>query len=179
MSIEKSILDKIHVKKGDITLEHTDAIVNAANPSLLGGGGVDGAIHRAAGPGLIKECRTLDGCAHGEARITGSYNLKSKYVIHTPGPIYKNGKNQEPKILRNCYLNSLDLAMHNSCKSISFPAISTGVYGYPKEEACIIALNAAIDFLKTANYSLEIYFVLYDNENYSLYIESLKELSQL
>lgn len=178
MAVNKSIINKIHIIKGDITRENTDAIVNAANPSLLGGGGVDGAIHRAAGPGLLEECQKLGGCKHGEARITGAYNLKSKYVIHTPGPIYKSGKNQEAGILKNCYINSLELAKHSGCSSISFPAISTGVYGYPREEACTIALTVIIDFLGAADNSMEVHFVLFDNENYSLYNETLKNLSQ-
>ena len=114
----------LHVKQGDITRENTDAIVNAANPSLLGGGGVDGAIHRAAGPGLLEECRKLGGCRHGEARITGGHNLKARFVIHTPGPVYKNGKNGEKEILANSYLNCMKLALENRLDSIAFPAIS-------------------------------------------------------
>ncbi len=178
MAIEKSIIKKIHIKKGDITQENTDVIVNAANPSLLGGGGVDGAIHRAAGPGLLEECKKLGGCNHGEARITGAYKLKSKYVIHTPGPIYRNGHNNESQILRNCYINSLELAIKNGCKSISFPAISTGVYGYPKDEACTVALTSAIDFLMTADYKPEIYFVVYDKDNYTLYNDALQKFAE-
>ncbi len=173
----QEILKYIHVKQGDITRESTDAIVNAANPSLLGGGGVDGAIHRAAGPGLLQECRKLGGCSHGEARITGGHNLKAKHVIHTPGPIYKNGTSGEPEILKNSYMNSLLLAREHSLKSISFPAISTGVYGYPKEAACKIAVDTSIDFMKKYDYLIEIYFVLFDKENtalYSAYIDSLK-----
>ena len=125
----KDALNKISVKKGDITKEIADAIVNAANPTLLGGGGVDGAIHRAAGPGLIEECRKLGGCRHGEARITKGYNLPAQFVIHTPGPIYSDGKHGEAETLRDSYLNSMKLAKENNLKSIVFPAISTGVYG--------------------------------------------------
>jgi O-acetyl-ADP-ribose deacetylase len=168
-----SILDHIHVKQGDITKETTDAIVNAANPSLLGGGGVDGAIHRAAGPGLLDECRKLGGCKHGEARITGGHNLKARYIIHTPGPIYRNGKQDEAEILKNSYMNSLKLARDNNIKSISFPAISTGVYSYPREEACTIAIDSAIEFMSNNDYLIEIYFVLYDKVNFDVYIDYL------
>ena len=141
------VFDHIHVKLGDITKDATDAIVNAANPSLLGGGGVDGAIHREAGPGLLNECRKLGGCKHGEARITGGHNLKARYVIHTPGPIYKNGRSGEAELLKNSYLNSLLLAKQNGLASISFPAISTGIYGYPRQEACKIAVDTSIEFM--------------------------------
>ncbi len=174
MSEHKEILNHIHIKKGDITEEKSDAIVNAANPSLLGGGGVDGAIHRAAGPGLLKECRALGGCNHGEAKITSGYNLPAKYVIHTPGPIYRNGQKGEPEILRNSYYNSLKLAKGNNLKSITFPAISTGVYGYPAEEACEIALTASSNFMKDENYILDVTFILFDEKNYNLY-KSTKE----
>jgi O-acetyl-ADP-ribose deacetylase len=177
MSHMQEIIKHIHVKQGDITRESTDAIVNAANPSLLGGGGVDGAIHRAAGPGLLQECRKLGGCSHGEARITGGHNLNAKHVIHTPGPIYKNGKSGEADILKNSYMNSLLLAREHHLKSISFPAISTGVYGYPKEAACKIAVDTSIEFMKKYDYMIEIYFVLFDKDNstlYSEYIDSLK-----
>jgi O-acetyl-ADP-ribose deacetylase len=176
MALNTSLLDYIHVKQGDITKEMTDAIVNAANPSLLGGGGVDGAIHRAAGPGLLNECKSLGGCRHGEARITGGYNLNAKFVIHTPGPIYKDGKHGEAEILWNSYLNSLLLAKEKNLKSISFPAISTGVYGYPREEACKIAIETALDFMKKNNYLINIYFVLFDTENFNLYKKFLKNL---
>lgn len=163
------VINYLHVKQGDITREDSDAIVNAANTTLLGGGGVDGAIHRAAGPGLLNECRGLGGCKPGEARITGGYNLKARHVIHTPGPVYRGGKNGEAVILANSYRNSLSLAKQNCLKSISFPAISTGVYGYPLEEACMIAVDTVMEFMCTEDYILDVNFVLYDSHNYSIY----------
>ena len=170
----KEIISRIHVKQGDIVLEESDAIVNAANPSLLGGGGVDGAIHRAAGPKLLEECRALGGCLPGEARITGGYNLRARHVIHTPGPVYRGGEHGEETILRNSYVNSLRLAMEHGLTSISFPAISAGVYGYPKTEACRIAVSSIIGFMKETGRLLDVTFVLFDGENCLLYKEFLK-----
>ncbi|MFC1671484.1 macro domain-containing protein [Spirochaetota bacterium] len=164
----------MHVKQGDITLESTDAIVNAANPSLLGGGGVDGAIHSAAGHELLKECKTLGGCEHGEARITRGYNLKARYVIHTPGPIYRDGTSGEKEILINSYKNSLLIARDNKIKSISFPAISAGVYGYPKEEACEIAIKTVLEFIDEHNYPINVTFVLFDKINFKIYNDHLE-----
>ncbi len=132
---------KITAIQGDITKLEVDAIVNAANCTLLGGGGVDGAIHRAAGPELAKACRVFGGCKTGEARITPGFKLSAKFVIHTPGPVWHGGKHGEPELLRACYVNSLTLATENGCKSIAFPAISTEVYGYPKQEAAEIAID--------------------------------------
>ena len=172
----KDALNKISVKKGDITKEIADAIVNAANPTLLGGGGVDGAIHRAAGPGLIEECRRLGGCRHGEARITKGYNLKAQYVIHTPGPIYSDGKQGEAETLRDSYLNSMKLAKGNNLKSIVFPAISTGVYGFPKKEGAEIAIKTVVDFMVNENYLIEVTFIQFDNENYEIYNKLLEGL---
>ena len=131
---------------GDITKAETTAIVNAANTSLLGGGGVDGAIHRAAGPELLKECRKLNGCPTGEAKITKGYRLKAKYVIHTPGPRYLDGKHQEVKLLEECYRNCLNLAIQNGIHDISFPSISTGIYRYPLNEAAEIAVRTIHDY---------------------------------
>ena len=173
---KKDLLDNIHVKKGDITQEDVDAIVNAANPTLLGGGGVDGAIHRAAGPGLLEECRKLGGCSHGEARITAGYNLKARHVIHTPGPIYRDGKSGERKILSDSYHNSMKLAEENGLYSISFPAISTGVYGYPKKEAASVAVDVVLKFMSDEKYPMQVNFVLFDEENFNLYNEYIKGL---
>ncbi|HNR88270.1 MAG TPA: O-acetyl-ADP-ribose deacetylase [Spirochaetota bacterium] len=169
MNDRSKYISRLHVKKGDITKESVDAIVNAANPSLLGGGGVDGAIHRAAGPELLEACRTLGGCRHGEARITKGYNLKAPFVIHTPGPIYHGGSSGEAQVLRNSYENSMRLAHEHALSSIAFPAISTGVYGYPREEACRIAVDAVLDFMATHDYHIDVYFIQYDNENYTIY----------
>lgn len=172
------IIKHINIKKGDITREMSDAIVNAANTSLLGGGGVDGAIHKAAGPGLLEECRKFGGCRTGEARITSGYNLHAKFVIHTPGPVYKDGKHKESEELRNSYRNSMLLVKENNLKSVSFPAISTGVYRYPKNEAAEIAVSTVINFMRLEKYIVDVSFVLFDNDNYEIYKTTLEGLKK-
>lgn len=156
--------------KQDITILEVDAIVNAANYTLLGGGGVDGAIHRAAGEGLRQECRTLGGCMEGEAKITKGYNLPAKFVIHTVGPVYGEGQDKEADILRSCYVMSLALAVKNGVKTIAFPNISTGVYRYPIEEAATIAINSVNEFLQKEDHEIEkIYFVSFTNKDNAVY----------
>ena len=163
----------IYIEKGDITTYSVDAIVNAANTSLLGGGGVDGAIHRAAGPELVEACRMFYGCNPGEARITKGFKLKAQFVIHTPGPIYRGGNTNEAAILEKSYENSLLLAQQNSCHSIAFPAISTGVYNYPRVEAAQIAITTVYNFIKKTKYILDVYFVLFDSESFEIYVKEL------
>ena len=159
---------------GDITKLAVDAIVNAANSSLLGGGGVDGCIHRAAGPELLAECRTLNGCRTGEAKITAGYKLPAKHVIHTVGPIY-SGRASDAQDLRNCYWNSLELAKANDLHSIAFPAISTGVYGYPKADAAMIAVKAVVNWLdEHKDYGMQVNMVCYSNADYKVYEQVVK-----
>jgi O-acetyl-ADP-ribose deacetylase (regulator of RNase III) len=166
---------RIEVTRKDITQLKVDAIVNAANSRLLGGGGVDGAIHRAAGPELLEECKTLNGCHTSEAKITNGYKLPARYVIHTVGPVWRGGKFNEAELLRNCYKNSLQLAQLNDCKSIAFPNISTGIYGYPKHEAAEIAIKTVQDFLKDNEIPSTVYFVCFEEPNYNIYTELLSK----
>jgi O-acetyl-ADP-ribose deacetylase (regulator of RNase III) len=168
--MKKEIRDRIDIMQGDITRLGVDAIVNAANTSLLGGGGVDGAIHRAAGPQLLAECRTIGGCPTGEARITRGYKLPAKYVIHTVGPVYK-GRPEDERLLTSCYVNSMKLAVENGVGSVAFPAISCGVYGYPINEACRIAVDTVGGFL-AENASVEkVIFTLFSSYDYDVYME--------
>lgn len=171
--MDKKILKSIEIRQIDITKLEVDAIVNAANRSLLGGGGVDGAIHRAAGPELLTECRSIGGCPTGEARITRGYNLPAGYVIHTVGPVF-SGKQQNGRLLTQCYLNSLKLASDYKLTSIAFPAISCGVYGYPINEACKIAIDTTCNFLKTDSSLKKVLFILFSDDNYNTYMDYLK-----
>lgn len=164
---------RIEIIKGDLTTLKIDAIVNAANRSLQGGGGVDGAIHKAAGRMLLEECNRLNGCETGEAKITLAYNLPASYVIHTVGPIWYGGKKNEIKALANCYRNSLKISVENGLKSIAFPNISTGVYQFPKEIAAETAINEVITFLENNDLPEKVYFVCYDDENYLIYKQKL------
>jgi O-acetyl-ADP-ribose deacetylase (regulator of RNase III) len=163
---------RIAVVRGDITGINADAIVNAANNALLGGGGVDGAIHRAAGPGLLAECKGIGGCPTGEARITGGYNLPARHVIHTVGPVYRN-RPEDPKLLAACYRNSLTLAVENGLRTIAFPAISCGVYGYPLTDACSIAIATTQSFLDAHPTIDNVTFVLFSEADAHVYRQAL------
>ncbi len=160
---------RIVILLGDITKQSTDAIVNAANTSLLGGGGVDGAIHRAAGPRLIEECRTLNGCKTGQAKITRGYRLPASWIIHTPGPIWRGGFDQERELLASCYLECLKLAASHHCRTIAFPSISTGVYRFPVDQAAEIAVNAIADFLDKHSLPEEVRLVCFDKATKAAY----------
>jgi O-acetyl-ADP-ribose deacetylase (regulator of RNase III) len=164
--------ERIEIMKGDITRLQVDAIVNAANSSLLGGGGVDGAIHRAAGPQLYEECRQLGGCATGAAKITGGYNLPARFVIHTVGPVWHGGHQNEPELLASCYRNCFALAVKNGVKTIAFPAISCGVYGYPIAEAVDIALGETLAFLSRHDEIERVAFVCFDEDVYQAYFDA-------
>lgn len=164
---------KINIVRGDITKLDVDAIVNAANTALLGGGGVDGAIHRAAGAELLAECRTLGGCKPGEAKLTRGYRLPARFVIHTVGPVWRGGNGDESETLANCYRNSLQLAVENEIKTIAFPAISCGAYGYPIPDAAQVAFKTARDFLATDDSIDKVTFVLSGEDIYEAYRQLL------
>ena len=166
-------LSNIHLVKADITRMEVDAIVNAANRTLLGGGGVDGAIHRAAGKELLEECKTLEGCETGLAKITKGYKLPASYVIHTVGPVWRGGNNNEDELLKGCYTTSLQLAVEHGCQSIAFPNISTGVYRFPKRRAAYQTIEAVRQFFNDSKSPIEVYFVCFDEENYRIYHELL------
>jgi O-acetyl-ADP-ribose deacetylase len=166
-------MSEIDIVRGDITTFDVDAIVNAANTTLLGGGGVDGAIHRAAGPELLAECRTLGGCLPGQAKITRGYRLSARFVIHAVGPIWRGGKHGEAQTLANCYRSSLRLAVENEIKTIAFPAISCGAYGYPIQEAAHIALETTREFLGATDNMDKVIFVLWGEDVYKAYRQVL------
>lgn len=165
------------IKVGDITLEDVQAIVNAANSSLLGGGGVDGAIHRAAGPELLAECRTLHGCPTGEAKVTSGYKLPARWVVHTVGPVWRGGRNGEAKLLASAYFRSLEEALRAGARTVAFPAISTGVYGYPKTEAAKVAVGAVRDFLDKYSEMEQVRLVCFSEDSAEAHRRALGELS--
>ncbi|MFQ5494325.1 MAG: O-acetyl-ADP-ribose deacetylase [Phycisphaerae bacterium] len=165
----------IEIVRGDITRQAVDAIVNAANESLLGGGGVDGAIHRAAGAGLLRECRRLGGCPTGEARITLGYDLLARHVIHTVGPVWRGGGSGEPASLRSCYESTLRLAMEHDCRTVAFPAISCGVYGYPLDQAARVSLSSVADLLATSEAPPLVRWVMFDAAAYDAWMEAARE----
>lgn len=172
------VIEKLLVKVCDITTLQVDAIVNAANNSLLGGGGVDGAIHRAAGPELLTVCKSLQGCETGQAKITPGFNLPAKFVIHTVGPVWRGGSQNEAELLAGCYINSLLLAAGNNIKSIAFPAISCGVYGYPIELASAIAVKSVLEFLEQHEMFEQVIFACFDQQAEQYYQSALREHEQ-
>lgn len=167
--------EQLIIKQGDITKEDVDAIVNAANTSLLGGGGVDGAIHRAAGPELLEECRALNGCATGQAKITRGYRLPARYVIHTPGPVWRGGSSGEDELLASSYRSSLQVADERGLRSVAFPSISTGIYGFPVERAAAIAVRTIRDFLARADSVRTVEMVCFDGRTLAAYEEAARD----
>ena len=167
---------RIHAVRGDITTLDVDAVVNAANTTLLGGGGVDGAIHYAAGPELLEECRRIGGCPTGEARITKAYSLKARRIVHTVGPIWRGGGRGEPELLAACYESSLRLAVEHNLKSIAFPAISTGAYAYPLKPATMIAVSAVKAFTDRTDHFEEVIFCCFSGEDFAVYKRTLRDL---
>jgi O-acetyl-ADP-ribose deacetylase (regulator of RNase III) len=174
--MKKEILDRIRIRMGDITELEVDAVVNAANPTLLGGEGVDGMIHWAAGSGLLEECRSLGGCPTGEARITGGYRLPARYIIHTVGPVYSIDGEKAPALLASCYRNCLEIAVEHGLSTIAFPAISCGSYGYPVEKACRIAIDTTLDFLENDCSIAMATFILFSCRHYDVYMEYFDEV---
>jgi len=170
------LADRIEVVRDDITRLDVEVIVNAANKSLLGGGGVDGAIHRAAGPGLLAECRQLGGCPTGHARLTAGHGLRAKYVIHAVGPVYRSGREGEADLLRSCYRESLELAAEKQAESIAFPCISTGVFGYPKPEACRVATDTVAAWLREREHPRRVTFCCYEIADVTLYRNLLRDI---
>ncbi len=172
----KGVKERMEIVEGDITKQKADAIVNAANPTLLGGGGVDGAIHRAAGPELLEECKKIGGCPTGEARVTKGYRLPAKWVIHTVGPVWRGGNANEDELLASCYKNSLKAAKEIGAKTVAFPSISTGAYGFPMERACEIALKEVAKFLENDDFIEKVIFVTFGKDAYNIYKETFKRL---
>ena len=171
------IKEKLKAEKGDITQLTVDAIVNAANTTLLGGGSVDGAIHRAAGPELLEECKTLNGCSTGSAKITKGYRLPARYIIHAVGPVWRGGAKGEPQLLASCYEASLQLALKHDVKTIAFPAISCGVYGYPLSQAAMIAVKEVADFLEVHKELEQVHFVCFDDNALEVYQHAIDSLT--